>query len=744
MCHRCCRCLSIFLFCSAALLFCGSVHAQKTKSAAPGAALAAGGAAAGGAGGGSGGAAASTTAAASSPTAGTPTSPYVLSFDGKSANVQGVPFDVPVQLQFFFTDKIDIKKIGYFEVSNRIFRRFLNGKYDSVNAYFQAAVENATKAYYIAVTSIDTFRPNPDPTGLKYMLTLTTPVYLRANRHYVFGYKAGITSNEFFPLLNRSLVAFIQAHEARKSGPIDALEQKLLDDWKQYVADNPRAALLDSLEGKIKMYKNYIKDTRIKRPPFANKKTWKDYKRSLKASGSSATQQLDDLTRRKVAKAANVAEQTAQNMRYKQMVKDWENIYHSGFSGTDPADSPSVNRFHTATTLYDQTFTNMSKKYSLANIPYNSYDPESTDFAYLKDSDYTKPGVYIKEIYRFFSVYHLALGLDTEYVSFKGTVQSVPTLTSQLNALGKGDCMKALVTSLTVCAACRGNANIDCAILKDSTGLLNFLIGKVQADDKNPFQQYYAALPKKLLDPDFLAKDNAGLDTLALTEQYLVSLKNLLLLNRTTDNTLACDDSMLTGLKALINALDDVLAKIKKAKADYLKRIAADKNFSQAVLFSGDSYTYSLATRQAYKLTADIGVINYGVNSVWKKTYGNNWNRITPYFGLHYNFHYVNSDLPFSSMPHPFLSRLSAFLGITILSVQQSGEFKNLFGSSALLAGGAVRLTSDGFRVVFGSMLVKKDNPNPLITTTTVGILPFVGVSYDFNTIFSNMVSLIK
>jgi hypothetical protein len=480
--------LWIFLLCSGALLFSVCVHAQRSKSAASASASGAGGGSTGGSGGGSGGAAASMTAASSSAAGSSPTSPYVLSFDGKSANVQGVPFDVPVQLQFFFNDKVDIKKIGYFEVSNHIFRKFIKGKYDSVNAYFQAAVENAKKASYIAVTSIDTFRPNPDPTGLKYMLTLTTPVYLRANRHYVFGYKAGIASNEFFPLMNRSMVAFIQAHEARKNGPADVQEQKLRDDWKQYVAANPREVLIDSLTRKINIYKNYIKDTKIKRPPYANEKTWDGYKRSLLVGLANSSKQLDDLT--KATAASSDQEETAHYMLYKQLVKDWENIYHSGFSGTDPADSASVNRFQTGTTLYSQTFDNMSKKYSLANIPYNSYDPESTDFDYMNGDHYTDPGVYIKDIYMFFLVYHLALGLDTEYISLKGIVQNVPSLTTQLNALGKGDCMKALVTRLAGCATCRVNSNSDCSIFKDSTGLLNFLIGKVQADDKNPFQQY--------------------------------------------------------------------------------------------------------------------------------------------------------------------------------------------------------------------------------------------------------------
>jgi hypothetical protein len=136
-------------------------------------------------------------------------------------------------------------------------------------------------------------------------------------------------------------------------------------------------------------------------------------------------------------------------------------------------------------------------------------------------------------------------------------------------------------------------------------------------------------------------------------------------------------------------------------------------------------------------------VVDYGISP-------NNWNpsRITPYFGIHLNFRYVNPDYPLSQLPDkPFdkyiARRLSAFVGITLFSVAQPGEIDNLFNKNALLLGLGYKLTN-AWRIVLGSMFVKQVNPNPVITSTKGALLPFVGTSFDMSAVFTSIVSLLK
>jgi hypothetical protein len=669
------------------------------------------------------GASSPSAAAASSPAAGGASSssspapsPYVASFDGKNSNLQGIPFDVPVVLQFFFNQKVNIRSIGYLETKNKFYRKLINGKYDSASVYFQKAIDalSPKQKHIVLLIQADTFELNTDPTGPKYSLTIHTPVFLKSGKSYIFGYSTSINSNEYFPLLNRALVKFIQAHEARNpSGSPDANERKLSADYKVYTDADPRFARLKDLRDSTMAYQLARDDARLARKTLTDTVGFADYFRSAKGDYRSYKRALDSLTDSiKRAPYSNY-------MSYKKLVYDWETIYKANYSSPDSTDLPSKS-FKEGAGLYKNAYKVITAKYMLASIPYYDYAPA---FPYLKGRNYTDTGVYIKnDIYKFFAVYKLSLDLDSSYRILK--LLATDTLKNALFAFYSGKCIPPALKTLASCYTCK----------QDSTGFFNFLLGMMQQDNQNPFVIFFNSFGAKLKDPDLYASDKTNLtDTLTLVGQYMNNLKQTV-----------CDSAL-----SDINRIDSLLAfytrKIQSIKSAYTNQIIANPYFQNVNLFAGDSYTYSLTTRQGFKLTADIGLIDYGINSPpFTKAYGNNWGRVTPYFGIHWNFHYSNTDIPFSRRPYRPFARYSFFLGATILSVAESGKFNNLFGSSALLAGLGYRVNTDGLRIVAGTMIVKKDNPNQLIANTTVGFLPFFGVSYDFNQIFSNMVSLIK
>jgi hypothetical protein len=156
----------------------------------------------------------------------------------------------------------------------------------------------------------------------------------------------------------------------------------------------------------------------------------------------------------------------------------------------------------------------------------------------------------------------------------------------------------------------------------------------------------------------------------------------------------------------------------------------------------GDSYLYSSSTRTNLRITSDLGVVDFGMIP------GSTWNasRIVPYFGIQVNFKYTQSDISFSNLKDAqwySTKRFSAFFGITTFSIKEAGKIDNLFGSNTALLGIGYKITP-AWRFVLGSLGVKIINPNPIITSTRFGSLPFAGFSFDSNSILTGIINMVK
>jgi hypothetical protein len=102
------------------------------------------------------------------------------------------------------------------------------------------------------------------------------------------------------------------------------------------------------------------------------------------------------------------------------------------------------------------------------------------------------------------------------------------------------------------------------------------------------------------------------------------------------------------------------------------------------------------------------------------------------YLGASVSFGPVNRDAPLAGS---LRRRLSAIVGITLNDLKHDDEtrFENLIGDRwNVVAGLGVRLTRS-LRVGAGALLLLKNDPNPLVTSRSLGAVPYVSVSLDID-----------
>jgi hypothetical protein len=136
----------------------------------------------------------------------------------------------------------------------------------------------------------------------------------------------------------------------------------------------------------------------------------------------------------------------------------------------------------------------------------------------------------------------------------------------------------------------------------------------------------------------------------------------------------------------------------------------------------------SFDTRARQHISADFGL-----------AYIRKINEIISYAGANIYFRPINRDVPlreYSTLWH----RFSLFIGITLNSIQKKEEIEDverivrddLFGNSAILIGGGLRLT-DTIRLSGGGLIFKHIDSNSQNGDLELTIKPFVAISFDLN-----------
>ncbi len=399
------------------------------------------------------------------------------------------------------------------------------------------------------------------------------------------------------------------------------------------------------------------------------------------------------------------------NLLKKYNATDWRNI-----KAAIAAKPMAVASYSQASTDYTTLYSDLVNKYKVSGIP----EPEAA-----ADPEFYK-------IYQTMLILS-KLKVNSDYTTATTVNISFPDLKSNT-------CLYDFLKDQLSCVSCKPNMP-EAAILKDTTGLSAFIIDLLQASGKTKsFIEAQAAIVKKdeLLSV-FDKKDDPQLQSIF---SKLEQLKLLMDFKRFSPAD-KCNPSLPDEIDKAYNAVKAVIdtrEKEQKLKERFDSCVTSSNYFLHPVFYRFDTYVYNVDTRYGLRLTPDIGVINYGLIP----GYNYNPGHITPYIGLQLNFRYTKANIPFHSIPgnHALsLRHFSAFLGVNVFSVKQAGRIDNLFGKGSLLLGIGYRFVPE-IRMVIGTMLVKKIDPNPLISSTKTGSLPFIGVSFDTNKILDGLLKL--
>lgn len=143
-------------------------------------------------------------------------------------------------------------------------------------------------------------------------------------------------------------------------------------------------------------------------------------------------------------------------------------------------------------------------------------------------------------------------------------------------------------------------------------------------------------------------------------------------------------------------------------------------------------------TRAEWYVSGDIGVASVFFGDGFIPEY-----RLQPYFGVNFNLAPVNrqrhfnlfKDIGSGGGKRP-LRNLSIILGLTIDGFNNIGEdskLQNLWGNNLnLLTGLGIRLF-DPVRINGGVIWIRQENANPILSTSSTEVFPFLSVSYDID-----------
>lgn len=192
-------------------------------------------------------------------------------------------------------------------------------------------------------------------------------------------------------------------------------------------------------------------------------------------------------------------------------------------------------------------------------------------------------------------------------------------------------------------------------------------------------------------------------------EDFIIALKNL-------KKTL---ESNSKNLNEISKKLDELVANSEYAKDGTVIYSKLPNNTSA----NFNTYLFSFSERTKIKFTPDLGLVNYGFQS--------GFNEISPYFGFHYNFTYIDKNIPFRLIDKNVLDYLSISLGWSFNSIEKEGRREGLIGDGSLMTGLGVRINNT-FRLTMGGNWFYKLDENPILNDRRLAVTPYLGLSIDF------------
>ncbi|MHA4812379.1 hypothetical protein ACX0G9_30075 [Flavitalea flava] len=152
--------------------------------------------------------------------------------------------------------------------------------------------------------------------------------------------------------------------------------------------------------------------------------------------------------------------------------------------------------------------------------------------------------------------------------------------------------------------------------------------------------------------------------------------------------------------------------------------------YADLIISENNIGSYSISS--GYYLSMDIGVAFF-------PTIG----RASPYLATNIYLRPVNKERHIYSGDYNFFRSFSFMVGVSFVSIGQTGRRDNLLGGSFnLLAGAGYRVT-DYIRLNGGWLIFKNTNTNPLVETQKLGTNGFFSISfdYDISSVFKSLFS---
>ena len=178
-------------------------------------------------------------------------------------------------------------------------------------------------------------------------------------------------------------------------------------------------------------------------------------------------------------------------------------------------------------------------------------------------------------------------------------------------------------------------------------------------------------------------------------------------------------DSQLESLQIASNNVTEVISGQDKVNGSALNsRLFKDYDLSET-----DSYIYDFKARNQMAITPVFGYAYYG----FQKGFGG----FTPYLGFQVNFQGVNRDDPYNQIKKKTAwQRLCFTTAWTIVAMEEKDKRDDLFDKSSLITALGFKL---GHIVMLnaGGLWFKKLDPNPLITSKKIAVVPVVAVSLN-------------
>lgn len=188
--------------------------------------------------------------------------------------------------------------------------------------------------------------------------------------------------------------------------------------------------------------------------------------------------------------------------------------------------------------------------------------------------------------------------------------------------------------------------------------------------------------------------------------------------------------------------------KIAKEIEEYINRLNILTN---AVYSTTANTVAAFVSRSAFRFIPDVGIAFLPMDKTLRNqpSLYNAPSNVIPYFGLQFHVVPINREVPFelfrrakrvySHWPHPIWRKLGTAISfnIGITAVRTNTErfgsgFKGMLDQYGLLSGVGIRL-NDYIRINAGILLVRRDNPSPLITEYIPTLYPFMSLSIDMD-----------